>query len=246
MVLTLLVVIAGSTAVEAVYPVGRAVNFFKRRVFPWAAGFFLGAKAEAENVRLRREVASLSVMRLELERLDEENRRFRRLLDYSDRAGGGMTAAEVLYRGGGAAGVSETLRVARGSTDGVREGDIAVAPEGLVGLVDSVTLHTAEIAPLFSPSVRVACQIETGAAELPRAVAVGCGDALILKYLEPGAAIPPRSRVVTSGAGGVFPAGLEVGSFVRLVTNETGAVYGELLPMMNFAELEDVFIRHEK
>ena len=57
-----------------------------------------------------------------------------------------------------------------------------------------------------------------------------------MKYLRDAEDVPPRSRVMTSGLGGVFPRGLEVGTYVS---------EGEVLPSVDFTTLEDVFIRRE-
>ena len=243
--LVLCFILLRGSVVETVYPVERSVGFFKRRMLPWVTGFFMGARAEAENQQLRREVASLALMRTDVERLEKENARLRGLLGYAGRSNGKWLAAPVLSRGGGAAAVSGALRVGRGSLDGVGKGAVAVTPDGLVGIVDSVTMHTAEVATLRDPTVRVACVIET-AGDPVRAVAVGGGDAVVLKYIESASEIPPRSRVLTSGRGGVFPPDIEIGSFIRVVTNENGTVYGEAIPAVDFNETEDVFIRHEK
>ena len=49
-----------SACSEAVYPVERAKRLFSQRVVSRICGMFRGAEARAENMRLRREVASLS------------------------------------------------------------------------------------------------------------------------------------------------------------------------------------------
>jgi rod shape-determining protein MreC len=52
---------------------------------------------------------------------------------------------------------------------------------------------------------------------------------------------------VTSGLGGVFPKGLEIGTLLDVRRDEKGlAREGEVLPSVDFSMLEDVFIRREK
>ena len=237
-VLTLALVAIGSVGVEAVYPVERAKQLFSRFVWSRVAGVFRAAEANAENVRLRREVATLSLVRTELDRLDSENARLRAALEYRDRQKGSWLAAGVLSEGGGAAGRRRTIRVDKGSRDGVVKNAVVVIPEGLVGKVEAVSPNTAEIVLVSDAGVKVACNVETGGgAKVRGVVSGGADDVLSLRLAEDVAEPLPRSRVVTSGAGGVFPSGIEVGSYVG---------GGAVSPSVDFSSLEDVFIRRER
>ena len=237
-----------AAAVEAVYPVARAKRALTVRVWSRITGLFRASAANAENVRLRREVASLAMLRGEVERLDAENARLRRALGYVAKEPGTWLAAGVLSRGGGAAGTAGGfLRVDKGSLDGVREGAVVAVPEGLVGRVTEVTPHTAGVTLVTEASVKVACAVETGTGAVASGILVGGGeDRLVLKHLKGAEGVPPRARVLTSGLGGVFPPGLEVGTLLDVRKDANGlACVGEVLPPVVYSTLEDVFIRHE-
>ena len=242
------IVLSASRAVcaEAVYPVERASRSFGTKVWSRICGFFAGAEARAENVRLRREVAALSLARGDMERLESENDRLRAVLGYSKRRRGEWLPAEVLSSGGAAAGSPDLIRVGKGAIAGVREGDVVVARDGLVGRVKSVSPHTAEVALLTDRQVKVACEVESGTGSRLSGILSGGGGLLALKYLSgAGDDIPPRARVFTSGRGGVFPRGLEVGALLDVRTDAEGLVReGEVQPNVDFSTLEDVFIRH--
>ena len=236
-VLALVFLLVRSAGVEAVYPVERAVSLFSRRVWSRAVGLVRGAESRAENERLRRELAALSLVRDDMDRLEAENERLRQALGYASRSKGKWLPAYVLSSGGGAAAAHGTIRAGKGSLDGVALGAVVVVPEGVVGRVTSVTPHTSEVTLLTDPSVKVACEIETTDGRRPRGIVMGGGDdLLVMKYLRDAEDVPPRSRVMTSGLGGVFPRGLEVGTYVS---------EGEVLPSVDFTTLEDVFIRRE-
>jgi len=243
----LLTVFLGSLSVEAVYPFERMSRLVRTRLLSRVRGAFRGARAEAENVRLRQSVASLSVLRGELERLDAENARLRAALGYVEKQAAGFIAAGVLSRGG-AAGVREMIRVDRGSLDGVTKGAVVTVPEGLVGLVTAVSPHTAEITLVTDPSVKVACRVETP--EPAGAFGILCGgsdDSLRLRYLSNAEEVPPRSRVLTSGKGGVFPPGIEIGTLLDVRQDGQGlSREGEVLPSVDYSTLEDVFIRRAR
>lgn len=210
-------------------------------------GLFRGSSAMAENVRLRREVASLAILRGEVERLEDENARLRDALGYATRAPGRWLAAGVLSSGGGAAGIGNRIRVDKGSMAGVVKGAVVVSPDGLVGRVSDVTPHTAEIALVTEGTVKAACEIETESGGLRGILSGGDDDVLVLKHLMGDADVPPRSRVLTSGRGGVFPRGIEVGTLIRVRCDSDGlALEGEVLPSVDYSTLEDVFIRCAK
>ncbi len=235
-------------AVEAAYPIEKAKVGLFRRVWSRIEGSVKGAKASAEAARLRQEIASLAILRSDIESLESENGRLRRVLNYSEKAGSAWIPAEVLSKDGGAAGVGRKLRIGKGSFAGVCEGAVVVVPEGLVGLVTAVTPHTCEATLLFDGRVKVACEIETASGERPRGIiAGGSDDVLRLKYLTNVEKAVPRARVVTSGLGGVFPKGLEIGTLLDVRTDERGLVReGEVLPSVDYLSLEDVFIRREE
>ena len=122
-----------SAAVEAVYPVERAAQVFRSQVWSRVVGVFRGSAAAAENLRLRRENDALKVLRGTVERLEAENARLRRVLQYSLRKQETWIPAGVLSEGGGAAGFGDRIRVDKGSLAGVGKGAVVIVPEGLVG-----------------------------------------------------------------------------------------------------------------
>ena len=236
------VLLLPSTAVETLAPVEKAARFVRTRIFSRFAGAFRGAAANAENVRLRREVASLALLVGEVERLEEENARLRRTLAYRERHAGEWLAASVLSRDGGAGASGDLLRVDKGSDEGVRKGAVVIVPEGLVGLVVDTTASTARIRLLTDPALKVSCVIPTAEGEVRGVLAGGSDERLVFRYFQDGATAPANSKVVTSGRGGVFPAGIAVGD--SLGFDERGPV--GVRPAVDFANLEDVFIRREK
>jgi len=239
------VVFCRSVAVEAAYPIEHAKDMFCRKVWARIAGAYRGSKASAENVRLRREIASLAMVRGDAERMEAENARLRKLLEYSQARPSEWVVAAVLSEGG-SQGVGRTIRVDKGSLAGITQGASVVVPEGLVGLVTAVTPSTSEITLLTDSSVKVSCAVERdGMKRVLGILSGGDDERLVLRHLTDCRGLAPRSRVVTSGLGGVFPRGLEIGALLS-VTNVATLAEGEVLPSVDFSALEDVFIRREK
>lgn len=77
----------------------------------------------------------------------------------------------------------------------------------------------------------------------------GTDESLVLRHITDANSLIPRARVLTSGLGGVYPKGLEVGVWLGLEGNGAdGALVreGAVQPSVDFEALEDVFIRREK
>ena len=247
-ILTIVLLLFRSVSVEAAYPFERARRFLSAEIGSRAAGLFRGSAAAAENVRLRREVAALSLVRDDVERTERENARLRRALGYVAATPKKWLAAGVLSRDGGAAAVRRSIRVDKGSLAGVQKGDVVAVPEGLVGLVSAVTPHTSEVTLVTDPSLKVACAVESGSGE--RTFGILCGgdeEALLIRHLGRVDKVVPPVRVLTSGRGGVFPPGLSVGTLQDVRKDARGlACEGEVLPPVDYSTLEDVFIRRER
>ena len=249
------------TAAEAVYPVENGRNWFSRHIGTRVRGIFTRMDLAAENRRLKEENAAL---RMELSvrdsRRDDAEKRV---------AGHGLPAtnwisAPVLSRNG-TTGVNGYLRVGKGSLAGVKAGSPVAVPEGLVGRVFSVTPHTCDVRLISDPSMRVACEIEPpdpsdgpiygilygGGATCVAAEA----DASVLYFINPfrirhlqqQPELPPRTKIVTSGLGGIFPRGLVVGFLLDgpHVDETRLEREGDVVSAVDFPSLEYVFIRHE-
>lgn len=249
------VLIFSRTAIiEAVYPFERAKNSFFDVVVRWTDGIFNGAAAEVENRRLRLEIEGLKMARVDLDRVESENDRLRAALEYQARESGVWMAAGVLSRNGGAASAYDMLRVDKGGDNGVEDNAVVAVPEGLVGIVESVTPSTAEIRLVADESVKVACGISFGDGESVHGILVG-GNAnndseLFLKYINGDVGDIDDAigaAVFTSGRGGRFPKGLKIGKLKSVKRDEFGDVRECIVESsVDYLALEDVFIRCEK
>jgi rod shape-determining protein MreC len=215
-----------------------------------------------ENERLKKELADLSVLKVEQESLRGENARLRRILGLADATRAKWTVAKVLSRGG-IAGVSQTMSVGAGSLAGVRENDVVMCPEGLVGRIGKVSLHTAEVILITDTSSHVSCIVETPAEQhgnvpgilsgegcrivngLPAGHLIYVPNALKVRHLERNLELAPGQVVKTSGFGGVFPAGLLVGRLVSSGPGDSGLEReGEVAISADLWNLKEVLIRH--
>ena len=241
---------------EAVYPIENARAWFVRHPLAGIKAVFHPAETAQENRRLKLENSTLHLLENDLVRLRNENEHLRKMLEYqaSTAITNRWVCAPVLSRNG-AGGVKGLIRVGRGSLDGVRVDATVAVPAGLVGRVEQVSPHTADVRLITSPSVKVACTIVSADPALGtvRGILEGGGEHLFysinplrIRHLKTGS-LPPNAKIITNGLGGIFPPGLTVGYLIDgCNADETHLEHeGAVEPAVDFPALEDVFICRE-
>lgn len=162
----------------------------------------------ADNARLKRENLNADVRLQRLASLERENARLRKLLDSTAPVGHRVLVAEILavdldpYR--------QRFTLNRGLADGVYVGQALLDASGVVGQVVQVGPLTAEAVLITDADHALPVTVNRNGL---RTIAVGTGDSdrLRLPYLTNTSDIKADDLLVSSGLGGVFPAGYPVG-----------------------------------
>lgn len=190
-----------------------------------------GSDLDAENRRLRAELAGQTELR-------QENERLRRLLGFVEETAARTVAARVIAED--ASSWFRTIEIDRGSADGVREGLPVVNAAGLVGRVVRSTPHAARVLLITDASSAVAVLVQD---QRIRGICRGLGGTLALDFAQVQDAMQVGDGVITSGLGGVFPKGLVVG-YVRSVHREQFGLFQtvEIEPAVDFTHLEEVLV----
>lgn len=211
-----------------------------------------GAYLSSQREELKRDTLALAAARVPT--LENENDRLRKLLGLGSALRWGFIPAEALQGRGRAEDFTVTLSA--GSNAGVRERSLVVAPEGIVGLVQTVD-PTLSLAILFAhPDFRVSAMSADGSAfgiVQPHVTSSGSSrDQAFLRserYLLEMRGVPfratlkPGAVVYSSGLGGIYPKGIPVGVVMgEIKTTEAWARTYILRPAVNPAELSAVMI----
>ena len=178
-----------------------------RGVETMAQGIRTVASLRAENVRLQAENSMLKRWRRRAEILESENRQLRSVAGaVSPEKRCPLTARAVTAPGGAFA---HTVLVANGSDAGIEVGNPVVTADGLVGLVVDVGKTYSRV--LMISDINAQIPVILASSSWP-GVAVGSnGTYLSLRFLPAEAAPKVGELVLTSGHGGVLPAGVPVG-----------------------------------
>ena len=179
----------------------------------------------AENRQFRRERLETEARLQRLDALEAENARLRELLDSTARIGSRALVAEILavdldpYR--------QRFDLNRGLVDGVYVGQALIDAQGVVGQVVRVGPLTSEAVLITDADHAVPVSVNRNGV---RTIAVGTGDSsrLRLPYLTNNADVVVGDLLISSGLGGVFPAGYPVGRVLE-VQRRPDQAFAEIL-----------------
>ncbi|MBM3268466.1 MAG: rod shape-determining protein MreC [Candidatus Sericytochromatia bacterium] len=131
--------------------------------------------------------------------------------------------------------------VDRGRRDGVAEGAVVMAPQGVVGKVMHAGERVAQVGLLTDPDNEVSCLNQRSRSP---GVVAGEGEAtLVMKYLQQQVDFRVGDMLVTSGMGGVYPKGLPLGRVARVLRHPNAITpQVTVVPEADLDRLEEVLI----
>jgi len=194
---------------------------------------------EKENRRLKQKVAELETENHQMEEMKLANERLRQLLQFRAKNSPSMVGAEVI--GQDPSSWFKSVTIDKGERDGVKLGMAVVSPTGVIGQILKTAPHCATVLLITDYNSAVDSIVQRTRA---KAIVEGKGESQCqLKYLLRTEEVAVGDAVVTSGLGGNFPKGLMVGEVKKVDKKGHGVFqYAELVPSVDFAQLEEVFV----
>jgi rod shape-determining protein MreC len=167
---------------------------------------------QIDNLRHTNEV--LHVQALQAAAIARENSQLRARLGWQQQTPWKLKLANVVLRD--PVNWWRTVQIDLGSRDGLRENLPVLTTDGLVGRVSSVGVTRSQVVLLGDPNCRVSARVENQAHDMGIISASGPLDNSLaqLTYLAGGANLKSGEIVVTSGQGGIYPAGIPIGQIV--------------------------------
>lgn len=165
------------------------------------------ALVHSEKEALQRQRIELAQVSTHAAQLAAENEQLRRLLQVADTVTQPAVAVEVFYEPPNA--FNRRLVFNKGSKHGIHPGMPVIDEGGVVGQVVRVTAYTAEAALITDDKVSIPVQVLRNGLRL---VAFGGHSAAKIeaRYLTNEVDLKVGDTLITSGIGGLFPAGLPV------------------------------------
>ena len=167
-----------------------------------------------ENLRLKSEIKRLKILERKSEIEESELIELKKLLSSIPRKNEIIITGRVLNISGGT--FAKTMLINAGMKDGIKLGQPVVSSEGLVGSIINVGPSSSRILLLIDINSMVPIFLTQSG--WPAIVQGQNGSLLKLKFLS-SEAIPINGEVIeTSGHGGKFPAGINVGKILNIET----------------------------
>ncbi|MDZ4095980.1 MAG: rod shape-determining protein MreC [Paracoccaceae bacterium] len=195
-----------------------------------------------QNQELRRELQQMKAWKEAALQLEQQNAR---LLEFNQvRLDPSLTHVTGVVLADSGSPFRQSVLLNVGNRDGIRDGWAAMDGIGLAGRISGVGLRTARVILLTDSNSRIPVVVQPSGQK-----ALLSGDntpAPPLEFLEKPDLVRPGDQVVTSGDGGVFPAGLLVGQVAlgpdRRLRARLSADYGRLafLRVLRSHDLEPI------
>lgn len=213
-----------------------------RKVTAFREGMKSLNQLEVEVKQLRTLNSELSATNQTLRGLEAENNRLRNALGYRERAVFQLMPARIIARDPTT--WYHTVTIDRGSAQMIEIDMPVVTEEGLVGKTTIVDKNSSVVVLISDERCKVAATVEG-----TREQGIVSGERsssnvvprIALNFLTKQAQIQSGMKVLTSGVGGVFPAGITIGAVDKFQKLDLDAA-ATVVPAVNLTTLQDVFV----
>ena len=197
-----------------------------------------------ENEILTTQIDMLEQDIADLSALEAENQRLLDLLDLQDTQTEQKTvAARVVARD--LSNYYSQCTINRGSASGIKKNDAVITVGGFVGYVSEVGTNWAKVVTIFDENCSVASVVNrTGDQGISEGNYALAQEGLItMEFLPDDAAVTKGDYVVSSGMGGVYPAGVMIGKVTDVSKNtQTLSLSARIEPAVDFRHLREVLV----
>jgi rod shape-determining protein MreC len=225
-------------AQAAVQPLANVLSAIANGLSDFALGVARANSIVEQNRFLENKVRASSIYREMAEALSRENAELRRLLSLPKPPGRDWVPASLQ----GFFPLENRVTISVGSAQGIKRGMPVIAADGLLGKVQTVSPHSAQVLLVTSPRLSVGATVRRDPA--PIGILRGeSPDALILEHLDFKATILVGDVVVTSGLSELTPAGIPIGTVVKI---EEDPAYGSrvcrVFPNVQVGTVRNVYV----
>lgn len=198
-----------------------------------------------ENEELKVKLAETESKLRDAADAENENERLRKLLDLREKHEDFIfESANIIDRPSSNWSVTYTL--SKGEESGIEVGDCVIDSEyNLVGQVTEVGTGWSTVRSVIDADMRVGALVGEGgnAAMIVGDFSLMQKGETKLTYLTEETQVLEEDVLITSGKGGAFPKGLEIGTVTSVATEAGGQVeYATVTPSSNLGALSEVFV----
>lgn len=234
-----------NVAMVTITPVQNAFSWLGGKISGFFGYFGSFDELKAENEELKSENRKLSQKIRQNEGITRENKELRSLLELSEAYPSlSLKAAEVVSRS--ASNWYENFTIDKGTADGLKIGQGVITVDNvLIGRISDIGSTWARVTTITDPSHSAGAQVirsgEPGVIEGDSELSEnGC---LRLSFLSKSSDIVIGDYIETSGLGGVYPKGLEIGKVIEIKPDVQGiSQYAVIKTSVNINSVSKVMV----
>ncbi len=228
-----------------VMPFQKGYHYAQRSVTMLWAGFTELNEVRAELAKTRMKLQEYESATEDFEEIRKENQRLRQLLDFRERMVYESVPAQIISKDPD--NWFRTIIINKGSWDGLDVNMPVVAfsegKKAVVGKVIEVRGTISRVQPLISPNMKVGVRLKStrfpGLMEGYSSTSSLC----VIDYISKSARVIQGDVVITSGQGGIFPQGLQVGTVEEIIQSSSSAFQkATVKPVIDYNQVEEVFV----
>lgn len=195
-----------------------------------------------ENKELKQKNSELEQSLRELEIIKAENETLKEYVNLKDKFAEYETIpAYVINKD--ISNYSDTIIINVGLKDGIKENMAVISDKGLVGHVISATENTAKVQTIVDTASTISCTLASTRDNLIARGTLNEESTLKATYIPTEATVLEADKVETSGLGGIYPKGINVGTIKQVVnTKNITDRYAIIETAVDFTKLETVLV----
>ncbi len=196
-----------------------------------------------ENEALKERILQLEENLFKMQTIEAENQRLKKLLKFGEEIKYEKVLAQVI--GWDSSGDVYSLRINKGSSDGIKKNATVINSQGLIGIISNVSSNYSDITTILDFNNKVDVLVESSRTY---GILQGFGQRMCrLKYVTNSEAIEVDDILVTSGFGALYPKGIKVGKVKKITTNDYELTQKiDVIPSVNFSKVEEVIVLTEE
>lgn len=225
-----------------VMPIQNGFTYLKNKIGGNNTFFTDLDSLKEENEKLKNKNKELEQSIKEIENIKTENETLKEYLGLTEKYSNYKTIpGDVINKD--ISNYSRTITLNIGANDGVKKDMTVIAEEGLVGHVISVTDNTAKVQTIIDPANSVSSMLSTTKESIICKGTLENKTTLKAMYIPTEASVIQGDTIQTSGLGGLYPKGLQIGTIKKVVDTENITDrYAEVTVSVDFNKLNSVLV----
>lgn len=227
---------------KIVMPIQNGLTYVKNKLSGNSSFFVNVNNLKEENKGLQEKNKELEEKVRELETIKAENETLKQYVDLTEKYSEYTTVpADVINRD--ISNYSKTIVINAGAKDGLKEGMTAIAAEGLVGHIISVTENTAKIQTIIDTSSATSSLLSTSRDAIVCKGILNDDDNIKAMYIPTDVTVSQGDNIETSGLGGIYQKGILIGTVSKIENaSDLSNRYAIVSTAVDFDKLETVLI----